>query len=310
MKFSIILVDEAQRGDMPRALSAIAAQTQRDFEVLVCGHHAALPDDRFKKCDADTTNPLAAKNAAAQIATGEWLLFLTPNSFMADDCLESLYASTLRFPDCALFATTELDNAEPDMMLCAGMAYSFAGFAFSGGKGWPLDVLPDEGEVFGANTTALFIRKDVFTQIGGFDTDYTACGEDVDLCFRARLAGHMAMLSSEAIVFIKQIKPAHNHESLTARNTLWTYIKNMPDVMFWLNLPFHILAILISLCSPAHTMARINGYLEALENLPALLQKRKAIQTASRVSLDKLAGSFTWNPYIPFWNRTDIRKKR
>lgn len=310
MKFSVIIVNDGYSGNMSRALTAIAAQTQREFEVLVVGANAPLPDDRFKPCNVDAANPLAAKNAAATQAIGEWLFFLTPHSFVAEDCLESLYACSLRFPESALLATTELDNAEPDMIASAGISYSFAGFPFAGGKGWPLDVLPDEGEVFGATTTAMLIRKDVFMAVGGFDADYTACGEDTDLSFRVRLSGHTAMLASEAIVFVKETKPPHNPQSLHARNMVWTYIKNMPDVMFWLNLPFHIIAILISLCSPVHFMARLNGALEALETLPALLQKRKAIQAARKVSLDKLVSSFTWNPYIPFWNRTDIRRKR
>ncbi|MBY0428298.1 MAG: hypothetical protein K2Q32_03675, partial [Alphaproteobacteria bacterium] len=223
MKFSIILVNQTKH-HLTRALNAIAAQTQRDFEVIVVGGKSSLPDDRFKNIDGESTNALAAKNSGAALAMGEWLLFLTPQSFMADDCLESLYAASLRHPDCAMFATTVLENAEPDMIASAGKGYTFAGIPFCGGKGWPLDVLPSEGEVFGACTPAIFVRRDVFMEIKGFDADFVTTCEDADLSFRLRLAGHYAMLASEAIVFISEAKPTNDIHRIAHRNIIWTFI--------------------------------------------------------------------------------------
>ena len=310
MKFSVIIVNEGSSGDISRALNAIAAQSQRDFEVIVVGGNTALPDDRFKNVDGETTNVLAAKNSGAAIATGEWLLFLTPQSFIAEDCLASLYAASLRYPDCAMFATTVLENAEPDMIASAGKCYFFAGIPFCGGKGWPLDVLPNEGEVFGACTPAIFVRRDVFMEINGFDADFVMTCEDADLSFRLRLAGQYAMLASEAIVFVSEDNPPKDIHRFAHRNIIWTFIKNMPDVLLWMCLPFHAVIMILLLCNPVHFAPRLNGLLGAIETLPTILQKRKAIQSTRKASLDKIAGAFTWNPYIPFWHRTDIRRKK
>lgn len=310
MKFSVIIVNDGGNGDITRALKAISAQTQRDFEVIVVGGNTALPDERFKNVDGEVTNTLAAKNFGATVATGEWLLFLTPHSYLSDDCLESLYAASLRYPDCAMFAPTLLENAEPDIIASAGKGYFFAGIPFCGGKGWPLDVLPNEGEVFGACTPAMFVRRDVFMEINGFDADFVTTCEDADLSFRLRLAGHYAMLASEAIVFVSEGKPDNDIHRFAYRNIIWTFIKNMPDVLVWMCLPFHAAIMLLLLCNPVRFTQRLNGLLEALETLPTILQKRKAVQATRKASLDKIAGAFTWNPYIPFWHRTDIRRKK
>ncbi len=308
MKFSVIIVNEGAGGNMERALKAIAAQTQRDFEVIVVGATSPMPDDRFRNIEGDTTNPLTAKNMAASMAAGDWLFFLTPRSFLAEDCLESLYAATLRHPDCAMFAPTQLENAEPDMIAAAGKCYFVAGIPFCGGKGWPLDILPDEGEVFGACTPAIFVRKDNFIEINGFDTDFVMTCEDADLSFRLRLAEHHAILASEAIVFVDDRDPPKDIHRFAARNIIWTYIKNMPSVLLWLSLPFHITILLLLLCSPSHFMARINGVLDALDKLPVMIQKRKAVQATRKITLDKLASALTWDPNIPFWSKTHIRK--
>ena len=308
MKFSVIIVNDGFGGDMSRALNAVAAQTQRDFEVIVVGADCAMPDDRFKNIAGDSTNAIAAKNTAASMAVGEWLFFITPRTFMADDCLQSLYASTLRHPDCTLFAVTQIEDAATGIIEAAGKCYFFAGIPFCGGKGWSLDVLPDEGEVFGACTPAMFVRKDCFIEINGFDADFVMACEDADLSSRLRLMRHRAILASEAIVFVAEGNPPKDIHRFAARNIIYTYIKNMPTALLWVTLPFHILMLLLLLCNPKHFMARIYGYVDALKSIPATLKKRRNIQATRKASLSNIANALTWNPNIPFWRKTDIQK--
>jgi GT2 family glycosyltransferase len=307
MKFSVIIVND---GNPARALAAIAAQTQRDFEVLVVGAKTPLPDDRFKHLDGDISNPIAAKNMAAQAAKGEWLFFINTTTYLADDCLESLYAASLRFPDCAMFACTQLEDENTGMIAAAGKCYFAAGMPYCGGKNWPIDVLPDEGEAFGACTPAMLIKKAVFEQVGGFDADYVMALEDADISLRLRLVGHTAMLASEAMVFVGIEPNKKDIHAYAIRNIAWTFIKNMPGFFFWPLLPLHIFIHLVLLCNPLHFMARINGLLMVLETLPAVWKKRVAIQAARTVNLDTLANAFTWNVYSVFWNKPDIRRKR
>lgn len=309
MKFSIILVCDTTNHDLTRALHSIAAQTQRDFEVLVCGYNGTLPDERFRAIDADTSNPTTAKNQAATQAQGEWLLFMNPTSVLEEECIARLYAATLRFPRCSIFTPTLLDNAAPEMLAAAGISYFFSGFPFSGGKDWPLDVLPDEGECFAASSHALLITKTAFESAGGFDADFAGADEDTDICFRLRLMGHHVMLASEAIVFISQTGRS-DEPMLAARNTVCIFIKNMPDVLFHMLLPLHLLFHISCLCNPLQFKSRVSGLVAAFKDPATLWQKRKTVQVMRTVHLDTIARSFTWNINRLFWHRPDIRRRR
>lgn len=314
MKFSIIIVNEDASSEMDRylnrALAAIAAQTQRDFEVLVANPAAPLPDDeRFKVVQVKTENIIAAKNIAAQQAQSEWLFFISPTTFMADTCLESLYAASLRYPDCAMFACTQLEDAQTGIIAAAGKCYSFLGIPFCGGKGWPVDVLPDEGECFGACTPSIFIRRDVFEKIGRLDAEYIMTCEDADLSFRLRLAGHYAMLASEAMVFIKEPSSIPDAHYYATRNIIWTFLKNMPDILFWLLLPFHIAAIALLLCNPVLFVPRMKGVFAALRHLPQIWKKRQLIQAARKTSYEAIARSLSWKFSTLFWRTSDVRRR-
>lgn len=313
MKFSVIVVNEAPKeahaSMLNRCLTSIAQQTQRDIEVLVMGAATALPDERFRSIEADTHNLIAAKNMAASHATGEWLLFLNATSVLEEECMARLYAASLRFPDCALFAATQLDNAAPEMLAAAGKSYFFAGFPFCGGKDWPLDVLPDEGECFGACTPAMFIRKDVFDALNGFDADFVHGCEDADLSFRLRLAGHHAMLASEAVLFVTETNHPDAH-MLATRNIIWTFVKNMPDAFFYPFIPLHFLIHLLLLCNPVHFKSRIAGLIAAFKAPRELWAKRKAVQATRNVKLDELAHAFTWGLSTIFWRKPDVRRRK
>ena len=44
-------------------------------------------------------------------------------------------------------------------------------------------------EIFWASGAAMFIRSNLFLKLGGFDEDYYAHHEEIDLCWRIKRAG-------------------------------------------------------------------------------------------------------------------------
>src|SRR5690606_31993702 len=93
--------------------------------------------------------------------------------------------------------------------------------------------------VFSGSGGASAFRKDVWQQLGGFDEEFWMYMEDVDLGFRAQLAGMEAVFAPAARVY--------HHLSATGggaiasyyvgRNTIWTIAKNMPTALLLRNLP-------------------------------------------------------------------------
>lgn len=319
MKFSVLIINYNGGGRIKRCLEALAAQTCRDFEVLVLDNaskdgseKATLPDDRFRWIISDKNLGFAGgNNRAAGDARGEWLFLLNPDAYAEPECLATLRAATLRHERDVLFGCTQLDDAVPEILDGVGDCYFAAGFPWRGGKGWPLESLPDEGEIFGPCGAALLIRRDVFETAGGFDEDFFCYCEDVDLAFRLRLMGHRALQISEAFV-------RHEGSGITAsqsgfyhfhstRNRLWTFLKNMPLPLLVALLPAHILLNLLLLLDAKNFSARWKGLNAGLKGLPRILAKRRATQKNRTESLFAIACALSWNPMRWLWRQADGR---
>lgn len=90
----------------------------------------------------------------------------------------------------------------------------------------------DTQEIFWATGACMFIRADVFKGLGGFDEDYFAHQEEVDLCWRAKNAGYKIYYIGESTVYhmggftLKNANPQKTF--LNFRNSLYSIIKNLP----------------------------------------------------------------------------------
>src|SRR5690606_18135911 len=54
--------------------------------------------------------------------------------------------------------------------------------------------------VLAVSTAGMLIRRDVFEQLGGFDTRLPLMRDDVDLCWRAQAAGHTVLVAPGAVL--------------------------------------------------------------------------------------------------------------
>jgi N-acetylglucosaminyl-diphospho-decaprenol L-rhamnosyltransferase len=91
------------------------------------------------------------------------------------------------------------DAAEPGLIETAGIEVDRTLLAFDYLNGEPLEVL-DRGvaDPIGPSGAAAAIWREAFSEVGGFDEELFAYGEDVDLVLRLRLAGGSCRLASDA----------------------------------------------------------------------------------------------------------------
>ncbi len=94
-------------------------------------------------------------------------------------------------------------------------------------------------EIFWATGAALFIKADLFHKIGGFDGDYFAHMEEIDLCWRLRKAGFQIMVCPDSTVYhvgggtLQKESPFKTY--LNFRNNLVTVLKNVSGwKIYWL----------------------------------------------------------------------------
>ncbi|MGI8893215.1 MAG: glycosyltransferase family 2 protein [Bacteroidia bacterium] len=87
-------------------------------------------------------------------------------------------------------------------------------------------------EVFWATGACMAVRADVFLQAGGFDSDFFAHMEEIDLCWRIKNLGYKIYCSPDSIVYhvgggtLNKYSPRKTY--LNFRNNLMMMIKNLP----------------------------------------------------------------------------------
>jgi len=58
-----------------------------------------------------------------------------------------------------------------------------------------------DSEIFWASGACLFIRADIFHRVGGFDADFFAHMEEIDLCWRIKNLGYKIMYAHKSVVY-------------------------------------------------------------------------------------------------------------
>ena len=158
-------------------------------------------------------------------------------------------------------------------------------------------------EILAAKSAGMFIRRDVFQKIGGFDPDYFIFVEETDLGWRTWLAGYKAVFAFDSIVFhhyslTKQIvDPKFNNHLVRfhgTKNYILTLYKNLSfghlftilpkNIFLWLGLSFYLM-LRGSFSSGGNIL---KGVLWNIYHFPQSYKKRKIIQKNRVVSEKKL----------------------
>ena len=93
----------------------------------------------------------------------------------------------------------------------------------------------DTTEIFWATGACMFIRRRVYEELEGFDQNYFAHQEEIDLCWRAKNMGHLVYYVGESSVYhmggftLQNSNPRKTF--LNFRNSLYTIVKNLPVKM-------------------------------------------------------------------------------
>ena len=87
-------------------------------------------------------------------------------------------------------------------------------------------------EIFWASGACMIVRKKVYEELGGLDTDFFAHMEEIDLCWRMKNAGYKIMYCPDSVVYhlgggsLPQGNPYKTY--LNYRNNLIMLAKNLP----------------------------------------------------------------------------------
>ncbi|WP_299135386.1 glycosyltransferase family 2 protein [uncultured Tenacibaculum sp.] len=153
----------------------------------------------------------------------------------------------------------------------------------------------DTTSIFWASGACMFIRSEVYHNLDGFDEDYFAHQEEIDLCWRAQNEGYQIKyvgLSTVYHVGGATLQESNPHKTfLNFRNSLLNVVKNVPKQWF-LFIVFSRLVLdgiaglkfLLEL-RPIHTLAILKAHLSFYANFFKFLGKRRTLQKKSNYNL-------------------------
>jgi N-acetylglucosaminyl-diphospho-decaprenol L-rhamnosyltransferase len=198
-------------------------RSDAEFEVIVLDNasgdgtvemiRAEFADVRLLALD-ENLGFAAGVNRAAEKAHGEYVLLLNPDTVVHDGALDNLVRFARAHPEHGLVGGRTLDpdgRVNPGSCWAQPSLWSLACFAtmlstaFRGSRlfdpeaigGWQRDTVREVGIVTGC---LLLVPRDLWRELGGFDTRFFMYGEDADLAMRAWARGLRPAITPDAVV--------------------------------------------------------------------------------------------------------------
>jgi hypothetical protein len=320
-EISVIVLNWNGRQYLEACLRSVSAQQGVAFETILVDNASTdgsvdLVRKQFPqvRCVSLSENRgfAAGNNAGAARAEGRFLAFLNNDTVADPHWLRALAAGIDLRAGFALATSRIVYMHDASIVDSAGDGLLRWGGAFKHRHGQPARLADESREVFGACGAAFVIARDVFEELGGFDEDFFASHEDVDLSYRARLRGYRCRYVADAVV--------RHHGSATLgtvsaasvfhgqRNMEWMYLKNTPAPLLVRTLPGHLLYNVVAAAHFAR-LGRLGPFLKAkaaaLAQIPRVLGKRREIQRSRRVDAAAI------EPYLERrWLGAKRREKR
>ena len=241
----------------------------------------------------------AGYNRALAGVDHPWCVLLNNDATLEPTWLENLLAVATREPRAAILGGKLLFSRNDDselLLQSAGACFTDAGTAFEIGWGQVDRGQYDRpGWVGSIPGAAMLVKRSVFCELGGFDAAYFAYLEDVDLCWRAWLAGYETHYAPEAVAFHHFGASGGGRASpfriqWMQRNRLANMFKNLERA----SLPW---GLAVSLAYDAYRILEFTGRghfagLQALaagsrafwRDLRSILERRALIQRTRRLS--------------------------
>lgn len=237
----------------------------------------------------------AANNLAIAIAQGDFIALLNNDATAEPGWLAALLAATGANPRVGMVASKILVAGRPGIIDKVGHGIYLDGQNRGRGSGEPDHGQYDHlSDVLWPDGCAALYRRDMLSQIGGFEEAFFAYADDAELGLRARSAGWITRFAPQAIVHhhrgatLGKYNPARIR--LIERNRLWLAVIHFPLWLLLLNPFFYALRLL------SGALAALSGQGEASQ-VSGLRAKISLAGTLLAADWDALRG------LAPIWRK-------
>jgi GT2 family glycosyltransferase len=305
---SVIIPNWNGAHHLPTCLDSLRQQHYPAVEVLVVDN--ASQDDSLEilaRYPEIQTLPqrknlgfTGACNAGLDAAGGSIRVLLNNDTEVDPGWLTAIAKAFDRYPEVGLVASKMRLFDRRDTLHTAGDYVTPDGMAHNRGV-WEKDAgqYNRPAYVFSACGGSAAYRAAMLDQIGLLDRDFFFSFEDVDLAWRAQLAGWRCLYAPDAIVYHK-LKASGSGTTASfydGRNRIYTLVKNYPPDM-WQDHRREIVHAQWALIKTAGkawrgdaARATLRGVLAGLLGIPRMWRKRRRVQAqrrADRIYLERL----------------------
>ncbi|MEI6498875.1 MAG: glycosyltransferase family 2 protein [bacterium] len=300
-KFSIIIPNWNGQKFLQVCLDSIREQSYKNFEIIIIDNGSIddsiafleknYPEVRLIKLPRNIGFSPAV-NLGIVAAKNELIFLLNNDTELDREFLAEMSRAVDKYQDAGMYASKMLSFTDRSIIDTCGDRMTWSGRSYKFGEG------EKDGEnysksyyTFGACGGAVVYRKSMLGQIGLFDEDFFAYLEDVDIDFRAQLAGFKCVFVPDAKVF--HIGSATSNRisgfafRLMIKNHYHLIFKNYPTSKIITNL-HKILYSDLRFFAAAIRYHMVGAYLtgayQAISEFPKMIAKRREIQKSKKVS--------------------------
>ncbi len=299
---SVIIPNWNGAHHLPDCLDSLGRQSYRHFETIVVDNGSTDASLALLARDYAWVRvmPLScnrgfapACNVGMRAARGDIVVLLNNDTEVDPRWLETLVSTFARHPEAGAVASKMLLFDDRGRLHTAGDFYRLDGMPGNRGV-WQRDEgqFDEEAYVFSACGGSAAYRRALLDDVGLLDEAFFFSCEDVDLGWRAQLAGWPCVYAPQAIVYHKVSATGAGivNSYYDGRNFIYLIVKNYP----WSLLSRHWRAVLRAQAQITRdalhawrgqaARARLRGQLAGLLGIPGMLRARRRVQRSRRAS--------------------------
>ena len=301
-------------------LSSLQKQTYKNYEVIVVDNGSKDGSQEFVK----TNFPFASlvcldqnygfckgNNEGIKVSKGEYVVLLNNDTFVESEWLKNLYVCINSDEHIGFCASKMILYNNREFLDSAGDGFAICGAGYKRGHLEKASEYIKDEYVFGASGGAVIYKREMLDKLGLLDEDFFAIYEDVDLSFRAQIAGYKCKFASKAVVYHKVNATIGAMSDFYVyhgqRNAEYVYFKNMPGKLMIRTMFPHLLYNFLAFgyfLLKGKGLVFVKAKFDFLRNFKTVLQKRKRIQAEKTVDDSSLLSLFERR-----WMETRIRGK-
>lgn len=222
IKISIIMVNYNGKEYFPECFQSLSLQTYDNYEIIVVDNCSTDGSVNALKRDYSYVNVIessknlgfgAGNNLGVAHSKGELIVFTNYDVVFDRFWLENLVSTAMLDSRIGLVSPKIMLYDDKDLVNTCGLAFQYTGHAFTRGCGRHSDDFSNREQLASVTGCAFLIKREVLDKVGTFDEEFQNFGrffhsslEDIDLGWRAQLAGYKIISEPSALMYHKYVQ--------------------------------------------------------------------------------------------------------